>query len=433
MWEVESGVVLDPTNSDGNIELELNYLFGIIKVPTVLARVNEPPSGYDCNLYTKINDGNIEFITEKDIFADGKNSFSNCRLRVVMLINYFVEELFVDYGPRFDRDDYTKDAKQQAAQLAAKRRMEEEEMMTLQPIDANENKVGMIDDNTNLNDGFINNLRKKGMSRLEKEGILSPEAAAKKFSELGIGMFTPMGDEDQDLIDAMKGKTSSKPSKENSSGKSAADLLDSDEYRSFLKSTVGDDIDMFQSFMEGDSGSNKAVASEKTKLSSADEDMEMIERMRKKLQEPEPTKKEEVTSPITKNQPVTGTSNAKDSSKSQAAETYLSVEEGLELQRKLDSMTDEQVEAVFEKMRKSFGEKLQSELQTKIEQNKTVKGKKDLPKARPLDPTVREKYDDELSQIEAELEKLYENPLGVWKDIMQNPDDYAPNKNDDQI
>jgi hypothetical protein len=64
--------VLDPTNNDGTLDLEVPYLFGLIKVPTILARMNEPPLGNDCNVYAKIKTyGIVEIITERDIFNNG--------------------------------------------------------------------------------------------------------------------------------------------------------------------------------------------------------------------------------------------------------------------------------------------------------------------------------------------------------------------------
>ena len=47
-----------------------------------------------------------------------------------------------------------------------------------------------------------------------------------------------------------------------------------------------------------------------------------------------------------------------------------------------------------------------------------------MPRAAPLDPSVRKKYGKELSAIEDELEKIYNNPLGVWQELMTDPDKY---------
>ena len=42
-----------------------------------------------------------------------------------------------------------------------------------------------------------------------------------------------------------------------------------------------------------------------------------------------------------------------------------------------------------------------------------------MPKAPPVDPTVREKFAEEFQQVEAELEKMYNNPTSVWQDLLR--------------
>jgi hypothetical protein len=55
---------------------------------TLLCRINEPPLGYDVNVYTNenIQDRTVSFITERDIYNN--------------------EELFIDYGLYYDRSNY---------------------------------------------------------------------------------------------------------------------------------------------------------------------------------------------------------------------------------------------------------------------------------------------------------------------------------------
>jgi hypothetical protein len=43
--EPSAGNVLDPTDSQGHLAVELIYLFGLQKMSTTLARINEPPRG----------------------------------------------------------------------------------------------------------------------------------------------------------------------------------------------------------------------------------------------------------------------------------------------------------------------------------------------------------------------------------------------------
>ena len=78
MWSISDEEVLDPTNENGKLELELEYLGGLVKVSTAMARVNEPPPRADCNLYTKIEGGRVLVYAERDVAKD--------------------EELFLDYG-----------------------------------------------------------------------------------------------------------------------------------------------------------------------------------------------------------------------------------------------------------------------------------------------------------------------------------------------
>ena len=91
----------------------------------------------------------------------------------------------------------------------------------------------------------------------------------------------------------------------------------------------------------------------------------------------------------------------------------ISTEEAEELQSRLDNLTDEQVEKVFAKLRQSLGEKFRGEIRNNMET-------KSMPRAPPLNPEVREKYDQELSAMEDELEKLYSNPIGVWQDLLKS-------------
>ena len=77
-WAIDDDNVLDPTNSDGVVELELKHLFGLVKISTTLCRINEPSLGSDCNVYTKISGGNVQLIAERDLFAGGEDIFYTC-------------------------------------------------------------------------------------------------------------------------------------------------------------------------------------------------------------------------------------------------------------------------------------------------------------------------------------------------------------------
>lgn len=49
---------------------------------------------------------------------------------------------------------------------------------------------------------------------------------------------------------------------------------------------------------------------------------------------------------------------------------------------------------------------------------------KKMPRAPAVDPEMRKKYGKELEAIENELEKIYSDPLGVWQELMANPEKF---------
>ena len=68
----EDGEVIDPTNKSGQLDLEIAFLGGLIKVDTMLARVNEPPKGSTVNVFTRVNGPDAVVVADRDIFPDGK-------------------------------------------------------------------------------------------------------------------------------------------------------------------------------------------------------------------------------------------------------------------------------------------------------------------------------------------------------------------------
>jgi hypothetical protein len=111
----------------------------------------------------------------------------------------------------------------------------------------------------------------------------------------------------------------------------------------------------------------------------------------------------------------------------------LSPDEAEDLLRRLDRMTDEQVEKVFEKMRASLASSTKKEIEAAMEEKRKDGARKPMPKATPTDSEIRKKYDNELSAIENELENLYNDPLKVWQDIMLNPNRYISEEEAKQI
>ena len=118
----------------------------------------------------------------------------------------------------------------------------------------------------------------------------------------------------------------------------------------------------------------------------------------------------------------------------------LSKKDADDLQRRLDNMSDEQIEKVFSKMRASLGSKMVDnpdgamkgsvdEIDEAIKAAKLAKTTSNvpsrrLPKTEALDPEIRKKYDRELNAIEEELEKIYNDPLSVWQELIADPDKY---------
>merc|ERR1711959_455386 len=124
-------------------------------------------------------------------------------------------------------------------------------------------------------------------------------------------------------------------------------------------------------------------------------------------------------------------------SSNSSSSTPLSQEDAADLQRRLDNLSDDQIEKVFSKMRDSIGSKLgdgigdsnEDAMDEAIKAAKLAKASsnatpKKMPRSEALDPEVRKKYDTELNAIEEELEKIYNNPLDVWRELIKDPDKY---------
>ena len=114
--------------------------------------------------------------------------------------------------------------------------------------------------------------------------------------------------------------------------------------------------------------------------------------------------------------------------------TALTPEEATSLQSKIDGMTDEQVEKVFAKMRKALGDRVEEELGSRLAQKMKESSRPGGQRRRlggDVNPEMREKYGKELDLIEGELEKLYDNPLGIWQELATNPEAFMGEGSDD--
>lgn len=69
---MDNQYIIDPTGPSGALPKEIDYFFGVLKVGTSLACMNEPPPGLDVNVYVRIEGPKVEFIAERDIRPSGK-------------------------------------------------------------------------------------------------------------------------------------------------------------------------------------------------------------------------------------------------------------------------------------------------------------------------------------------------------------------------
>mmetsp|Transcript_14908 Transcript_14908/g.20583 ORF Transcript_14908/g.20583 Transcript_14908/m.20583 type:complete len:133 (-) Transcript_14908:96-494(-) len=90
-WCNDDGYFLDPTDERGEVSSRpAPGVWWPLEVDTTLSRVNEPPIGFaEVNLVANSGaQGEVYYVTLKDIREN--------------------EELFIDYGPNYDRSTYRK-------------------------------------------------------------------------------------------------------------------------------------------------------------------------------------------------------------------------------------------------------------------------------------------------------------------------------------
>jgi hypothetical protein len=77
-WTLADGAsVLDPTLPSGDLPEVLVALGGLIRKPTLLALVNEPPVGVDVNLLPTVTAESVAFVAERDIYQ-GEELWIDC-------------------------------------------------------------------------------------------------------------------------------------------------------------------------------------------------------------------------------------------------------------------------------------------------------------------------------------------------------------------
>lgn len=379
-------------------------------------------------MFARMNGPNVEIVTERVIYPDE-------------------DEIFVDYGKSYDRSSYggkedSEDFDLKRLRDEQKRLAEEQDMMKLQPIRADDANFddSKVDADTTNRDGFISKLKDKER-KYDQSGVINPAQAAKEFSELGVNMFGEDGD--KELLESLMGKKSAGTSKPTSKVQDADDMFAAngkdmfDSVYSKGKSGDGnrgildpkDAMDMFGGGGESSQQDKDILADLKAQLGSSAEEEEDIPDISQLQQQP-------------KTSTTTISTTAEQSTK--PAEPTLSKEEADDLQRRLDNLSDDQIEKVFAKMRGSLGAKMADEIGDAIKTNQnemddvikkaklemqSKKEKKSLPRNE-IDPELRKKYGKELTAIEDELEKMYNDPLGVWQELLTDPDKYL---SEDQI
>ena len=102
----------------------------------------------------------------------------------------------------------------------------------------------------------------------------------------------------------------------------------------------------------------------------------------------------------------------------------ISEEEILEMQQGLDAMTDEELEALFRRVRTSLAQSGYRPDAKKKTSNIDLPAT--LPPTPPVDPTVREdpEKNAQLEAFEEVLQSMYKDPLGVWRDLATNAEKY---------
>lgn len=390
IWDVSDGFVLDPTNSEGVLELELSYLFGLYKVDTAMARINEPtmrrdssiPLGkFDCNVFTRIVKGNVEIVAERDIFAG--------------------EELFMDYGNRYDRTNYDSrfnENEDNEKVQKLRKQQEKEDAMTMQPIiaDSDTTNKAIIDQDTSIPDGFLAKLIKQDKATPNRQGILTPEDGADLFRTVGSSMFSKSSTEDQELIKDMA--VTRKKSDDILSPETATKRVLGDAGVKLGANEMKDmtDDQLLESLFGVGAVSAAKLTSEKTSNTK--------------------DKSLEVAAPIIKQPPAAAAAPPSSTTTGSATggKRALSEAEADELQQKVDSLTDEELERVFAKMRIAVGAKVFEDLRRPAQP--------DMPRASPKDTAIRSKYKTELDAIEEELASIYKDPMKIWEELQENPE-----------
>lgn len=364
---------------------------------------------------------------------------------------------------RYDRSGDDREQEEAEAKRLAKIRLEEEEMMTLRPITTD--KLGgksVTEQDTSLPDGFLRKLGKQDEKKFKKVGILSPEEGAGMFADMGNNMFG--NKEDRELIESIQGTGDSADSSRSSAGGRSSkgvatsfsresedeDLLNS--LRSQLGTKNLADISNIPDILNptGDvtkgkgnaptppqaAPSKKSTGAPAPAASIFDTRVDMRTKREEDLAStPPPASPSSSVSAFTR-EPVTLRPVAADvfetpappaSSSGPQYGPALTTQEAEKLQDSLDDMTDDEVAAVLAKLRNAVSDRIKEEVSDAMTASGMSRGEgevKKMPRAASVNAGVREKFSEELTAIEDELEKIYSDPLGTWQEMMANPEKF---------
>lgn len=305
-----------------------------------------------------------------------------------------VEELFIDYGQKYDRKDYLESADvQEQENLTQQEELRKIKSNRFQKVIYDDSDDLSIDQDTSLKGGFFDKLAKKANTK--SDGILNPKEAVNKFNELGVGMFT--SDEDQDLIESIAGNSTaakmfvkSRGVSEDMEAEKSAKLRnyfdDIDKVNRKETADVADDIEdklSESAMLFGDLGVVPKRASQNN------------DKSKKETKEIQPKK------------------------------STPSEEEIKSLWQRVDSMSDDELKGVIEKLQSltsTLTNKVDKSIsEVKLFQNKTINENKARPALRYKESSTG---NEEVTQLEEELQKLFNNPSGVWEDLLKNPEKY---------
>ena len=305
----------------------------------------------------------------------------------------------MDYGDNYDRSDYVQEEEKKVAPKVVEK---EDAPLPMQPILSDgTNAAETFDKTTTLPSGFLSKLN-KNEDKYKKAGIITPEEAVSAFTERGESMFASL--EDQELINNMLGKTS--PQKLASSPEALKDSEMPAEVRDFSRKLLEDD-ELDIKIAAATKPSAPPVASSKAKPPTS------------------PAVPASAPSPPAKSSAQEGVRASSSTASDGGVARKIDSEQIRQLESKLNNLTDEEVEKVFQKVRASVTKKLADDMRAKYESSRANKPKINLPETTPIDPSLRSKYNDEFKDVEKILEKMYNDPIAVWRDLLKEPEKYS--------